>query len=173
MSHFKSTYFFNGRKSCNSNKLLGKTYFDINEITDSLIAAGGLGIECCENHDYDVSIFANKNDTNIRYIFLEKKVKGNSENNKYKILDIVNVNISNYTIGSNIQHGYCKILQGKYNCDPFAVYYHNSDMAQKEQWITPEKGWIPNITKEKLVEISKEDLQCSSPKQEDYENNAE
>lgn len=150
-------------KSFDYKSLVGKQYFNIEEITDEVKVGGGIGIVVCENRDFGVSIYTNKNDTNKKYIVFEKAVNKSKHSFSLKILDVIEVNLSAYGKGSSIWQSYCKSKKLKLLCDPVAIYYHDTTMAKKKIWVKPEKCWLPNPKSEKLEEISQENIQCSSP----------
>jgi hypothetical protein len=144
---------------------IGKKFVEIDEI-DSMLSSSQFG-SIYENENFGVTIYGHNGfldksrNSRYWYIFFSKHVGYQGQKAIRQILDIVTIDMNNFSDTSRIWLDECTCKKQK-ACNTIAIYYHDEKMADKEILVKPLKVWRPNIATGKIEEISPESVRCGS-----------
>ena len=119
------------------------------------------------NESYGVSIYGHRHILNkwhkarFKYVFFTKTIGYQGPSPIEEILDIVTIDMNNFSINASIWLDECT-CKGQKDCQTIAIYYHDERMADKGIRVKPQKVWRPNISTGKLEELPPESVRCGS-----------
>ncbi len=147
------------------NTLIGKTYINYTDLKPSL----RLVKSALYQDIYSIVVFADTLYPNKKFIFMEQIVGHVDKIPKRNILDIKEINCTDFSKNSRIWLEECSYTNGEHAERVVAVYYHDEHLATKGITVTPEKAYRADLKLKKLVSVPVDSLKCGSEApDEDY-----